>query len=68
MIIETFSVWGHTLCDDFHHINTNLSTFNNELFAKCNKRLEPISTFDKEALEQRNQLLYDIVKLIWEIE
>ncbi len=69
--LKTYSaglVWGHTLCDDFHHINTNLSTFNNELFAKCNKRIEPISTFDKEALEQRNQLLYDIVKLIWEIE
>lgn len=69
--LKTYSaglVWGHSLCDDYHHINTNLETFNNDLFAKCSNKIEPIIVFDKNALEQRNRLLYDIVKIIWEIE
>lgn len=69
--LKTYSaglVWGHTLCDDYHHINTNLDSFNNELWSKCGNKINPISTFDKTALEQRNKLLYDIVKVIWEID
>ena len=69
--LKTYSaglVWGHTLCDDYHHINTNLESFNNELLSKCGNTIVPISSFDKSALEQRNQLLYDIVKIIWAIE
>lgn len=69
--LKTYSaglVWGHSLCDDYHHINTNLETFNNDLFAKCGNKIEPIRVFDKNALEQRNRLLCDIVKIIWEIE
>ena len=69
--LKTYSaglVWGHTLCDDYHHINTNLESFNNELCSKCGNKINSISTFDKTALEQRNKLLYDIVKVIWEID
>lgn len=69
--LKTYSaglVWGHTLCEDFHHINTNLNSFNNELYARCGNKIKPISIFDKNALEQRNKLLYDIVKIIWSIE
>ena len=69
--LKTYSaglVWGHTLCEDFHHINTNLNVFNNELYSRCGNKIEPISIFDKNALEQRNKLLYDIVKIIWSIK
>lgn len=69
--LKTYSaglVWGHTLCNDYHHINTKLESLNNELLLKCGNKINPISTFDKTALEQRNKLLYDIVKVIWEID
>ncbi len=69
--LKTYSsglVWAHTLCEDYHHINTNLDTLNNKLYAICGHKIEPIKIFDKDALEQRNQLLYSIVKIIWKIE
>ena len=68
--LKTYSaglVWGHSLCKDFHHINTKLDDFNYVLEGKSNVRIEPIDTFDKYALEQRNKLLFELVKLIWEI-
>lgn len=68
--LKTYSaglVWGHTLCQDFHHINKDLDAFNTVLDAKCGKTICPILVFDKMALEQRNELLYEIVKLIWEV-
>ena len=68
--LKTYSAglaWGHSLCEDYHHINTYLGTFNQELFAKCKNKIKFITVFDKNALEQRNRLLYDIVKIIWEI-
>lgn len=69
--LKTYSaglVWGHTLCEDYHHINTNLKLLNNELLSKCKNEIAPIISFDKDALEQRNKILYDIVKIIWDID
>ncbi|MBR7023027.1 MAG: DUF262 domain-containing protein [Bacteroidales bacterium] len=69
--LKTYSVglvWGHTLVDAFHHINKELAAFNNELYRKCGNQICPIDVFDKDALERRNKLLYDIVKIIWEID
>lgn len=68
--LKTYSaglVWGHSLCKDFHHINTKLNDFNYVLEGKCSVRIESIDKFDKHALEQRNKLLFELVKLIWEI-
>ena len=68
--LKTYSaglVWGHTLCVDFHHINKDLDAFNSFLLQKSNEQIRPIKVFDKEALEERNKLLYEIVKLIWEV-
>lgn len=68
--LKTYSVgliWGHTLCEDYHHINKDFDAFNNELFSKCGQKINAINTFDKTALEQRNKLLYEIVKIIWDI-
>ena len=68
--LKTYSaglVWGHSLCRDFHHINSKLDDFNYVLEGKCSVRIEPMDKFDKFALEQRNKLLFELVKLIWEI-
>lgn len=68
--LKTYSaglVWGHTLCSDFHHINNKLDDFNYVLNGKCGISIKPIDIFDKSALEQRNKLLFEIVKQIWEI-
>ena len=69
--LKTYSaglVWGHTLVDAFHHVNKDLEAFNEELYSKCGNQICPIAVFDKDALEQRNKLLYEIVKIIWEID
>ena len=69
--LKTYSaglVWGHTLCGDFHHINKDLDAFNSFLSQNSNEQIRPIMVFNKEALEERNKLLYEIVKLIWEVE
>ena len=69
--LKTYSaglVWGHTLVDAFHHVNKELEAFNEKLNSKCGIQICPIAVFDKGALEQRNKLLYEIVKIIWEID
>ena len=70
--LKTYSaglVWGHTLCEEFHHhTNKSLESFNANLKTHCGKTITSIAKFDKEALESRNTLLYEIVKLIWEIK
>ncbi|MBR5105771.1 MAG: DUF262 domain-containing protein [Alistipes sp.] len=68
--LKTYSaglVWGHTLCKDYHHTNKSLESFNNQLQERCGEKIAPIDFFDKAALESRTKLLYEIVKLIWEI-
>ena len=68
--LKTYSaglVWGHTLCEDYHHINKDLDIFNQYLLEQCGYKILPINTFNKEALEKRNKLLFEIVQLIWEI-
>lgn len=69
--LKTYSaglVWGHTLVDAFHHVNKDLEAFNEYLYSKCGIHICPIAVFDKDALEQRNKLLYEMVKIIWEID
>lgn len=69
--LKTYSaglVWGHTLYNDFHHVNKSLDSFNDYLETTCGQKISPIDIFDKAALESRTRLLYDIVKLIWDIE
>lgn len=69
--LKTYSaglVWGHTLCDDFHHKNKDLDDFNEYIQTVCENKITSIKVFDKSALENRTRLLYDIVKLIWDIE
>ena len=68
--LKTYSaglVWGHTLCKDFYHTNKNLDEFNSILKEKINLEIEYIDEFDKNALEKRSKLLYQLTKLVWEI-
>ncbi len=67
--LKTYSVgllWGHCLCEDFYHTNKSLDDLNKKLLAECGETLEPIKEFDKNALEARSKLLFQLVKIIWE--
>lgn len=69
--LKTYStslVWGHTLCEDFYHVNKDLEAFNEWLFEQCGSRISSVSTFDKNALDQRCELIYKIIKIIWEVK
>jgi len=60
-------VWGHTLNEDYYHCNKDFDAFNQRLLSLSNVQFTPISEFNQDALYQRSRLLYEIVKLIWEI-
>ncbi|MBR7118007.1 MAG: DUF262 domain-containing protein [Helicobacteraceae bacterium] len=67
--LKTYSnglVWGHTLCEDFYHrTNKDFLSLNEKIFSDSFK---PYKIFDKNALNERSKLLYEIVKIIWEVE
>lgn len=68
--LKTYSVglvWGHTLCKDFYHVNKNFDAFNKRIYALCGRQFQSYDVFDEEALEERSQLLYELVKIIWEV-
>lgn len=60
-------VWGHTLNEDYYHCNKDFDAFNQRLLSLTNVQFAPIAEFNQDALYQRSRLLYEIVKLIWEI-
>ena len=69
--LKTYSsglVWGHSLNEDFYNSNISMNSFNNMLKQTFNSYIHSVEVFDKEALEQRNELLYNLVKIIWEVD
>lgn len=69
--LKTYSaglMWGHTLSQDFYHTNKDLEAFNTMLRENYDTEIKPIEKFDAQALESRNQLLYKLVRIIWEID
>lgn len=65
--LKTYSaglIWGHSLCRDYYHTNKAMDAFNDRLFAACKHKIESIDVFDATALENRSQLLYNLVKII----
>lgn len=69
--LKTYSsglIWGHTLCADFYHNNNAIKQFNKKLKDIYGIEITPIEVFDKQALEQRNKLLFSIIKIIWELD
>ena len=53
-----------TLTQNCYKSNLNFTNWNKNLKVK----FKPIEKFDKEALEYRSKLLYEIVKMIWEVD
>jgi hypothetical protein len=69
--LKTYSaglMWGQSLSSNFYHTNKNLEAFNKRLREEYQTEIAPIEKFDAEALEKRNQLLYKLVRIIWEID
>ncbi len=61
-------VWGHTLCKDFYHANLDFEAFNKRLKDQTGVEFKPYDVFDKQALEERCTLLFNLVKIIWDIK
>jgi uncharacterized protein with ParB-like and HNH nuclease domain len=62
--LKTYShetIWAKTLTEDFYHKNPNFKSFSE----KYNLDFKHIKEFNKEAIENRQKLLFDIVKIIW---
>lgn len=69
--LKTYSnglMWGHSLCEDFYHSNINFTKFNEQLQKECGVKFMAYAKFDKGALEERSKLLYQLVKIIWEVD
>ena len=68
--LKTYSsglIWGHSLCSDFYHANKDFAAFNRSLKEKASSEFRPFDKFDKEALNERSLLLYNLIKVIWEV-
>ena len=69
--LKTYSnglMWGHSLCEEFYHSNLNFTKFNEKFQKEHGISFKPYQKFDKEALEERSKLLYQLVKIIWEVK
>lgn len=65
--LKTYShslVWGHTLCEDFYHSHPNFKDFNDTL----KSQFKSYDKFDKNTLQERTELLYELIKNIWEVK
>ncbi|MBO7419130.1 MAG: DUF262 domain-containing protein [Bacteroidaceae bacterium] len=69
--LKTYSnglMWGHSLCEDFYHSNLSFTNFNDKFKKEYGVSFRAYNVFDKEALEERSRLLYQLVKIIWEVD
>lgn len=68
--LKTYSnglMWGHSLCEDFYHSNKDFDAFNQEFYKKYGYKFQSYSIFDKKVLMERSRLLFEIVKVVWEV-
>lgn len=68
--LKTYSsglIWGHSLCEDFYHANKDFVNFNCSLKEKISAEFKHFNKFDKQALSERSLLLYNLIKVIWEV-
>jgi len=66
--LETYSgkanlVWTQSLRDDFYHSNSDFIDFANKY--KLNFKSH-MNKFDKNTVDERQKLLFDIVKVVWD--
>ncbi len=55
-------VWTQSLRDDFYHCNPDFIDFGNEYKLNFKPHMDK---FDKNTVDERQKLLFDIVKIIW---
>ena len=63
--LKTYSgtlLWNQTLCPDFYHSNKDFEDFIN----KYKLNFKPYEVFDSNAVLERQKLLFDLTKLIWQ--
>ncbi len=66
--LKTYSnsfIWAQTLTPNWYHSNPRFCDFNSKFEAQTGIKFEKIEKFDKDALEYRSKLLFEIVKQIW---
>ena len=64
--LKTYSgglMLGETLTEDCYKSNLDFTRWNDDL----KEKFKPIEKFDKEALEHRTKVLYELIKEIWEV-
>lgn len=69
--IKTYShgtIWAKTLCPSFYHANPDFKDFNNWLKKQTGKEFVSYDNFTPKAMEERCRLLYEIVKIIWDVK
>ena len=62
--IKTYShgtLWARTLTEEFYHKNPDFYDFSK----KYELDFRPLEVYDQSAIEKRQRLLFDIIKLIW---
>jgi len=62
--LKTYShgtLWARTLTEEFYHKNLDFVEF----YKKYNLIFEPITKYDQTAIDNRQKLLFDIIKIIW---
>ncbi|WP_191014492.1 DUF262 domain-containing protein [Treponema zioleckii] len=69
--LKTYSngtIWAKTLCNTWYHTNPDFTDFNKWLKATTNKEFIPYDSFTIQSMKERSQLLYKLVKIIWEVD
>ena len=66
--LETYSgkanlVWAQSLRDDFYHSNLDFIDFTNKYKLNFKSHMDK---FDKNTVDERQKLLFDLVKVIWD--
>lgn len=60
--------YAKTLCKNFYHSNPDFIDFNNNLEKLTGHKFINYELFTPEAMEERTKLLYELVKIIWEVK
>lgn len=69
--LKTYSnglIWSKTLVSTFYHKNKKFDDFNQKFNDKTENQFKSLDIFNKESLEYRSRLLFDLVKEIWEVK
>lgn len=69
--LKTYShgfVLGHTLCPDFYNANKDFEAFNASFKALTGIEFRSYETFDITALDERCLLVWNLAKVVWEVE